>query len=370
MINLSYQPAYNTKNKSVEKLNYRQKTVLKEVCKNFIETGAPVGSRSISKSGNLTCSPATIRNEMADLETMGFLCSPHTSAGRIPTEKGYKFYVNFLIDYERISLMEEALIERIQKKSAQIHYEQQDILKSAIQYACQTTHLAGLALIPQQTKIPLKKVQFHKVVEDKAMLILVDELDNITDQIVKIPANTPDEILEKLSILLNAQLCHLKYHQFEQDYIRKTKQLLSKYNSLLTQLVKEIRNAARKPNINGLFLEGFVNFFDQPEFNDPEKMKEMISLLDQKESLLDLLAKSLESSDEIMVNIGSDSGLEVKDLSIVTAKYEGPNKSIGQIGLIGPLRMDYGRVVATLARLSTTLSKLLISDEMLIKIGN
>ena len=108
-----------------------------------------------------------------------------------------------------------------------------------------------------------------------------------------------------------------------------------------------------------------MNFFDQPEFNDPEKMKEMLRLLDHKENLLKMLAKSLDSDNEIMVNIGSDSGLEIKDMSVVTAKYLGPNRSIGKIGLIGPLRMDYSKVVATLIRLSNTLSQLLMGNRTL-----
>jgi len=181
--------------------------------------------------------------------------------------------------------------------------------------------------------------------------------------VVNIPAATSDDVLEKLSILLNAQLCHQQYHQYEQNFIENTRQILSRYNNLLSQLVKQVQNAVSDPDTNSIFLEGFLNFFDQPEFNEPEKLKQMVCLLDQKENLLKLLAKSLESKQEIVVNIGSDSGLAIKDMSFVTARYRGPNRTFGKIGLIGPLRMDYSRVVATLARLSNTLSQLLIGDK-------
>ncbi|MDD2997457.1 MAG: hypothetical protein PHV05_00270, partial [Candidatus Riflebacteria bacterium] len=137
---------------------------------------------------------------------------------------------------------------------------------------------------------------------------------------------------------------------------------ISRYNNLLSQLVKQVQRAGKDPDPNSIFMEGFLNFFDQPEFNDPEKIKQMVSLLDQKENLLHLLAKSLENKREIVVNIGSDSGLAIKDMSLITARYRGPNKTFGKIGLIGPLRMDYGRVIVTLARLSNTLSQLLIGE--------
>lgn len=343
-------------------LNERQKTVLREVCDAFISTGIPVGSRNLSKSSRLACSPATLRNEMADLESMGYLYSPHTSAGRIPTEKGYKFYVNFLVEFERISQLEEALISKIAEISHETHNRQQEILKSAIRYACQKTNLAGVLLTPQHAKNSLRSVKLFRVLECKAMLVTVDDFGNINDQIVNIPGETSDEVLEKLSILLNAQLCQQQFHRYEQNFIENTRHILSRYNNLLSQLVKKIQDSDKDTGSDSIFLDGLVNFFDQPEFNDPEKIRQMVSLLDQKENLLHLLAKSLDSKREIVVNIGSDSGLAIKDISLVSARYRGPNRSIGRIGLIGPLRMDYGGVVATLSRLSNTLSKFLVGQ--------
>ncbi|MGM0601050.1 MAG: heat-inducible transcriptional repressor HrcA [Candidatus Rifleibacteriota bacterium] len=348
-----------------DELNNRQKNVLKEVCKSFINTSVPVGSRTLSRTGSLACSPATIRNEMADLELMGYLYSPHTSAGRVPTEKGYRFYVNFLLEFERISQLEESLIGKIAENAQKEHMQTQDILKSAIKYACKETNLAGAILTPRKSKNQLRSIRLFKVLENKAMMVTVDEFGNIADQIVTIPSDTSDEILEKICILLNAQLCHKRYHQYEQDFIRSTRRLLSRYNNLLSQLVNQVKTVISNPDDNALMLDGFINFFDQPEFNDNEKMKQMLRLLDQKEILLNLLAKSLESDREIVVNIGSDSGLEIKDMSVVTAKYQGPNQSFGKIGLIGPLRMDYSKVVGTLLRLSNTLSSLLMGGATL-----
>ncbi|GAB4269755.1 MAG: heat-inducible transcriptional repressor HrcA [Candidatus Rifleibacteriota bacterium] len=346
-------------------LSERQKNVLKEVCEAFISTSIPVGSRTISRSGKLTCSPATIRNEMADLELMGYLYSPHTSAGRVPTEKGYRFYVNFLLEYEKVSQYEETLMSRIAEIQKRQHLQTQDILQSAISYACKETNLAGVLLAPRMSTQTLQSIRLFRVLENKAMIVSVDDLGNICDQIVVIPEETTDDTLEKISVLLNAQLCHHRFHKYEERFIENTKKLLSRYNHLLSNLVTQIKKSLSNKDGDDIFLDGFVNFFDQPEFNDTSKMKEMLKLLNQKETLLKILAKSLESDQRIMVNIGSDSGLEIKDVSVVTAKYHGPDKTVGEIGLIGPLRMDYSKVVRTLIRLSNTLSQLLIGGNKL-----
>jgi heat-inducible transcriptional repressor len=347
-------------------LNDRQKTVLKEVCEAFISNGTPVGSRVLAKTSALLCSPATIRNEMADLEEMGYLCSPHTSAGRVPTEKGYKFYVNFLIEYEKIGQKENFLIKKLADSSKKESVKQQDILKSAIKYACDKTQLPGILLAPQQGQNCLSSVKLFRILSDKAMLVTVDDCGNINNKVVNIPEDTTDEVLEKLSILLNVQLCHQQYHQYEHEYLEKSRKLISRYNNLLSQLVKHVENAGAEKNQNNIFMEGFINFLEQPEFSSPERMREMVALLNQKDEILNLLANSLDNKGEIMVNIGSESGLAVKDMSLVTARYEGPNKTFGQIGLIGPLRMNYVNVVATLARLSHTLSELLIGNNNLL----
>lgn len=345
-------------------LNDRQKRVLKGVCDAFIATGIPVGSRTISKFGSLTWSPATIRNEMADLETLGYLFSPHTSAGRVPTEKGYRFYVNFLLKFEQLSQIEAELMGLLAKKSRERQHEQEQVLKNAIKLACEMTKLGGIVVTPQKSHKSLRAIQLIRLLEDRLMLVTVDECGKIADQVVDIPGDLPDEDLLQITNFLNVQICNRKICEIEAELLRMSHELLLKYNSLLSTLTEKIKVLIDNPSSDAVFLEGFVNFFEQSEFKDPEKMRKMISLLDQKEYLLNLLAESLENGENIMVNIGTDSGLELPDLSIVTARYCGPNKSYGRIGLIGPLRMDYGRVVATLANISKTLSELFLGTRM------
>ncbi len=342
-------------------LNERQKVVLRKVCDSFISTGIPVGSRTISKFTDLAWSPATIRNEMADLESMGYLYSPHVSAGRVPTEKGYRFYVNVLLELERMSRIEETLVGELANRWKGKQEEESQILRSAIRFASDATSLPGIALIPQKSENSIRSVQLFRVLEDRAMFVMVDDCGHITDQLVSISPDLPDSALQRLTNFLNQELCNRKSTELEAAFFRQSHDLMVKYNSILSQLAQKLKAAVRNPVSEAVFLEGFMNFFDQPEFQESEKIRQMLHLLDEKDNLLKLLAKSLETGEEIMVNIGSESGLAVQDLSIVTARYCGPNRSFGRIGLIGPLRMDYAKVVAVLGRLSKSLGDLFLN---------
>jgi heat-inducible transcriptional repressor len=345
-------------------LNQRQKTVLKEVCDTFISTGVPVGSRTISRRNSLAISPATIRNEMADLELLGYLFSPHTSAGRVPTEKGYRFYVNFLVQFSRVNRIEQQLMSLLSRTFEERHHRIDEVLRSAIRVATEQTKLGGLILVPARRQVELASIQLHRILEDKAMLIMVDQHGNIADELVPIPADTDDEILARIAHLLNVRLCERRRQEHDREWLRRSQELLERYNELLNLLTQRVASAMANPGGDAIFLDGFVNFFEQPEFNEPGKMRRMISLLDQKEALLKILARTLESEEEIMVNIGSEAGLAMDDLSIVTARYHGPAQSIGRIGLIGPLRMDYSRVVATLGHISQALTRLFVGPDI------
>lgn len=338
-------------------LNDRQKKVLKEVCDSFISTGIPVGSRTISRFSSLSCSPATIRNEMADLESMGYLYSPHTSAGRIPTEMGYRFYVQFLLEYARLSQMEEDLLGTLAQKYDQ-EQEHDKFLRTVTRLTSDFTRLAGVALPPQKSVNLLQSVQLIRLLPDRALFVLVDECGRVSNQTLVIPRETSDDDLLRLSNFINAELCRLPLADMESQVIKKSQEILHRYNNLLTTLTGRIREAIQNPHAEEVFMEGFINFFEQSEFKDPEKMRSMIKLLDQKERLLGILAESLENGDEVVVKVGSDSGLAVNDLAVVTARYRGPNRSYGRIGVIGPMRMDYARVVTTLVNISQSLSGL------------
>ncbi|MBF0548215.1 MAG: heat-inducible transcription repressor HrcA [Candidatus Riflebacteria bacterium] len=340
------------------KLNERQRLVLKDVCDSFISTGIPVGSRTISKFCSLNCSPATIRNEMADLESMGLLTSPHTSSGRVPTELGYRFFVNYLLEFERLSQLEESIISILARKFEEEHQEKDKFLRSAIRLASDFTSLTGMALPPKKCEKFLKTVQIIRLFEDKVLLIFVDHVGNFTEHVLPIPSETNDDDLQKLSNFLNVEVCNRDLSTLEPDLFKKSQRILSKFNSVLSMITSQIKKSLENPVGNEVFLEGFIHFFERKEFKDQDKMKSLIELLERKEELLKILVESLENGDDITVKVGSDSGLAVADLAVVTARYQGPNKTFGRIGLIGPMRMDYARVLGTLVNISRTISLL------------
>lgn len=346
-------------------LNGRQRLVLKEVCDAFITTGIPVGSRTISRHSNLSCSPATIRNEMADLEELGYLFSPHTSAGRVPTEKGYRFYVDCLLQFERINQIEQTVMGLLTKRFEEHQNRNEAFFRSVIRLACAETKLGGLIMTPQLHERQWRAIRLLRILEDKALLVLVDESGAVTDELIAIDPAATDGDLEKLSNLLNSHLSCRTMMEKDLGLLRKSNSLLARYNDLLARISERIRAATVSPtHENTIFLDGFVNFFEQPEFSDPQKMRGMVNLLDRKEILLKVLAEKLAAEEDIMIHIGSESGLAIDDLSLVTARYLGPNNSVGQIGMIGPLRMDYRRVVATLGHISKALTQLFIQPNM------
>ncbi len=357
-------PLTDNKNIDADALNERQKIILQEICDSFIMTGVPVGSRTLSKLSSLSCSPATIRNEMSDLEVMGYLAAPHASAGRLPTEKGYRFYVSCLMKYEKISNLEESIVTKLQSLAQREDLELEELLKQAVRFVCNQTGLAGLLLMPQMKSAALEHIKFFRILSDKLMVIMIDQLGNIDNTVVDIAPDITDEMLDRIVMLLNVKLCHQRNAKVEQGQINHIKQLLGKYNELLNALVAKIKESQQKAHTvrNPLLIDGFANILEQPEFSEPEKMKMLLQMLNQKEELLELLSNSLDQRPQIMVNIGTDSGLALNDMSLVTASYSGPNQSIGNIGVIGPLRMNYGQVVAILAQLSNALSRVFIGQ--------
>nr|HNV72168.1 hypothetical protein [Candidatus Ozemobacteraceae bacterium] len=222
---------------SFPSLNGRQKQVLKEVCESFISTGIPVGSRTISRFGGLACSPATIRNEMADLESLGYLFSPHTSAGRVPTEMGFRFYVNSLIEYGRLCQIEEKLVTRLIEKFEAERAHQKAVLQSAVRFASEVTHLTGVLLTPQKASRKLRSIQVVRLFEDQVLLVTVDDCGRISEQIFGIPANTSDESLRELTRLLNTEICNRELFDTQNRVLREMQQILSQHNQLLQTLL-------------------------------------------------------------------------------------------------------------------------------------
>ena len=328
-------------------LDDRKVTILKAIIKTYLETGEPVGSRTISKYTDLKLSSATIRNEMSDLEEMGYIQQPHTSAGRIPSDKGYRFYVNQIM----------------QEKEQEVT----EVLKKLAQLLANNTNYAAMISGPQYHQNKLKFIQLSQMEENKLLVVIVVEGNLIKNAMVNIPEPVSQEDILNLNILLNSALNGLTIEQINLDVITKLKQQAGVHSQIVDLVLNEVAGAIRADEEDlQIYTSGATNIFKYPELSDGEKASQLISTLEQKDKLQELIADVNESEDNngIQVYIGDETPLQtMKDCSVVTANYELGEGIRGTIGIIGPKRMDYERVLSTLKHLMKQLDATYKNEE-------
>ena len=333
----------------MEMLDERKTKILKAIIRNYLETGEPVGSRTISKDSDLNLSSATIRNEMADLEEMGYILQPHTSAGRIPSDKGYRFYVDHLIEEKdnEVTQMKEFMIEHTEKV--------EQVLKQVAKVLATNTNYAAMISGPSYHKTKLKFIQLSRMEENKLLVVIVVEGNLIKNAMVNVPESVSQEDILNLNILLNSALNGLTIEQINLDVITKLKQQAGVHSQIVDLVLNEVAGAIRADEEDlQIYTSGATNIFKYPELSDGEKASQLISTLEQKDKLQELIADVNESEDSngIQVYIGDETPLQtMKDCSVVTANYELGEGIRGTIGIIGPKRMDYERVLSTLKHL-------------------
>ncbi len=334
-------------------LSDRKKTILYAIIKTYLETGEPVGSRTISKYTDLNLSSATIRNEMSDLEDMGYIFQPHTSSGRIPSDKGYRFYVDRLMeDKEReVSEMKEILIEKADKMER--------VLKQVARSLSSNTNYAAMISAPQYHRNKLKFVQLSRLNENQIVVVIVVEGNIIKNQIIDIGGELDDETLLKLNILLNTNMNGLTIEEINLGMIAKMKEQAGIHSAFISEVIDMVADAIKGEEDLEIYTSGAKNIFKYPELSDHERASEIITAFEEKKQLSDIVYETLSNSEErkgIQIYIGEESPVKnMKDCSVVTATYELEEGMTGTIGIIGPKRMDYGKVVDTLNALTTQL---------------
>ncbi|MBE5983113.1 heat-inducible transcriptional repressor HrcA [Lacrimispora sp. AGF001] len=344
-----------------DQLDGRKIIILKAIIKTYLETGEPVGSRTISKYTDLNLSSATIRNEMSDLEEMGYIMQPHTSAGRIPSDKGYRFYVNTILQEKEDEFTEikELMIKRVDRVES--------MLKQVAKLLAQNTNYAAMISAPQYHHNKLKFIQLSKVDEGKLLVVIVVEGNIIKNTIIPIRSELSDEGILNLNILLNNALNGLSIEEINLEVISRLKVQAGPHSEVVDRVLSEVAAAIRADDEDlQIYTSGATNIFKYPELSDGEKASQLIGALEQKELLQELVddVNSSESSSGIQVYIGDEAPVQtMKDCSIVTANYELGEGLRGTIGIIGPKRMDYEKVLNTLRNLMTQLDTILKKDE-------
>ncbi|MCM1190021.1 MAG: heat-inducible transcriptional repressor HrcA [bacterium] len=341
-------------------LDERKKRILQAVIRNYLETGEPVGSRTISKYTDLNLSSATIRNEMADLEEMGYILQPHTSAGRIPSDKGYRLYVDAMLEEKQKEVVErnEMLVERQDKMET--------LLKQMARVLAQNTQYATMVSAPQVKRSKLKFIQLSRVDAHQILAVIVIEGNVIKNNILHVEEALSDETLLKLNILLNTNLNGLSVDEISLGTISVMKQQAGLHSGIVGEVVDALAEAITSENDLEVYTSGTNNIFRYPELSDHQKASELINTFEEKRLLGELLQDVAEGTENtgIQVYIGAETQVQsMKDCSVVTASYELGDGMKGTIGIVGPKRMDYDKVVRTLRTIQVQLDELYGKEE-------
>ena len=339
-------------------LDERKEKILKAIIQTYLETGEPVGSRTISKYSDLNLSSATIRNEMSDLEEMGYIVQPHTTAGRIPSDKGYRFYVDQIIKEKdsQVSQMQELMIQRVDRMEL--------LLKQLARLLAANTNYTTLISGPSYHQSKLKFIQLSRVEEKKLLVVIVVEGNIIRNSFVTLEEGLSDEEILNMNILLNNSLNGLTIKEINLGVITKLKEQAGSHRKVVDLVLSEVSEAIQAQDEDlQIYTSGATNIFRYPELSDTEKASGLLSTLEQKELLKGLFEgqeqnEGADPGTEIQVYIGDELPVQtMKDCSVVTANYVLGDGLRGTIGIVGPKRMDYEKVVSTLRNLVNQLNE-------------
>ena len=341
-------------------LDERKRKILKAVIKNYLETGEPVGSRTISKFTDLNLSSATIRNEMADLEEMGFIYQPHTSAGRIPTDAGYRLYVN-----EMLSEKEEEA-EREEKRSRTEDIDSridriEEVLMNMAKMLANNTNYTSMISMPPSGKNRLKFVQLTLVDPEKLLATVVLEGNIVKNEMVQLTREIDTETLLRLNILFNNELNGKTLQEINFDMAANMADSAGELGELVTEIINAIVAAIGSADGIQIFTSGATNIFKYPELSDTSRASGLISTLEEKQLLSGLLTQNADEEGEntgIQVYIGQETSVDsMEDCAVVTATYEFEDGVYGKVGILGPKRMDYEKVVDALKDVTQNLDQ-------------
>jgi heat-inducible transcriptional repressor len=335
----------------MHELDDRKLKILQAIIQNYLESGEPVGSRTISKYTDLNLSSATIRNEMSDLEEMGFIIQPHTSAGRIPTDKGYRLYVDLLLldKNQEVENMKSILLEKADRLES--------LLQQVAKLLAVNTNYTTMVTSPQYKK-KVKFVQLTEIDENQLLAVFVFERNIVKNKIIDVSSPLNKETILKLNIILNTFLQGLDLEEINLLVISQMKEQAGEYRTIVNDILDAIMQAFSEDDDIKIYTSGTTNILRYPELSDSQKASDLLYTLEEKKMLSDLIQDRMDEEENrgIQVFIGDETPIDtMKDCSVVTATYEIEEGVYGKVGIIGPKRMDYERVVGTLQTLMVQL---------------
>ncbi len=334
-------------------LDERKQKILKAIIQTYLETGEPVGSRTISKYTDLNLSSATIRNEMSDLEDMGYILQPHTSAGRIPSDKGYRLYVDEMMREkdQEVSEIKELMIQKTDRM--------EKVLKQVVKILASNTNYATMITGPSYHRTKVKFIQLSKMRDGQLLAVIVAEGNAVKNKMIELEEEMDDETLLKLNLLLNTQLNGLTIEEISLGIITKMKEQAGIHSGVVSSVLDTIGEMITEEEDVPVYTSGATNILKYPELTDGEMAGQLLSAFEEKQPLAEMLGLSEVNEENefgIQVYIGDESPVAgMKDCSVVTASYDLGEGMKGHIGIVGPKRMDYENVVDNLKTLRAQL---------------
>ncbi|SFM46147.1 heat-inducible transcriptional repressor HrcA [Thermodesulforhabdus norvegica] len=342
-------------------LSPRDQSILRAVVLDYIKSGEPVGSRTVSKKYMKNLSSATIRNIMADLEDLGYLYQPHTSAGRIPTEKGLRFYLEFLMEWEELEKKEKEVIRQAYMDVSGI----EDVLKRTTHVLSSLCAQAALVLWPRLSATRLRRIEFVRLHQNHVLTILVAESGIIHHRLIILDEDISQEELDRFGRYINETYGNLTLEEIKNRIIKELQEEKALFDRIYNRAVTIIKEALQlQAESTEMYIEGQSKLLDNPEFTDIERLKKILEAFEDKSRILKLLDVTMESTQGVQIILGPESNIQdLENIGIVSSPYKRGETVLGVVGVIGPLRMDYPKIVPIVDFTARVLSEVLQNPE-------
>ncbi len=325
-----------------EQLNERSQNILDAIVKDYIASAEPVGSRAITRRHSFNLSPASVRNVMSDLEEMGFLCSPHTSAGRIPTEKGFNYYIDSLLQIRDLSQDEKKNLLKSYRFNGM---KMEDVMQEVGRVMSGLSKYTGLVMAPKFASTVFRQIEFVRLSHGRLLVIYVSETGLVQNKVIEADPSLEQRDLEQISNYLNHELTGLSIHAVREKIAQELKSERARFDELQKRALNISQAALQDEADDLLYVSGTSLMLEQPEFSTPEKMKSIIQTLESKQTLIDLLDRS-QKAQGVQIFIGSQNqNAKLEGCSLITSTFSNQKGAIGTLGVIGPMRMDYSQVI-------------------------
>ena len=324
-------------------LDERKKVILESIIRDYVETAEPVGSRAMVKKHGLKISAATVRNEMSDLEDMGYLEQPYTSAGRIPSQKGFRYYVDCMMEQENLDEKETEVLLHLLDDSFQ---EVNDLVQKIGHFLAQITNYTSFVIVPSVRLSKFKYLQLIPIEPGKALVLLVTDLGVVMHRNIEVPQSITAPDLELIGRMFNQVLAGKKITEIQRSDLQQLRDELKQRRKVIDRALEAIESLLDNSNEERVIISGALNIMNEPEFKDVDKLRKILAFLEEETRLMEMLPESL--GDEVDIRIGQENQSEdFKELSFVFAGYETQGEQ-GKMGLMGPVRMEYWKAVGSL----------------------